>query len=193
MIDIDYFNRLLNAGVLPIVALDVLSGKTLETEALADAQRRRSAANILALAAKDRPTPPLLWDLSPANWHRALDGCEAAQFASAYPDVAVFSVDRRQLLNALAPYAQRKSGPWSAQYKSKTARLVAHLLAGGQVTPPLVIKVQDGLALAGGYHRLGWAHYRRIVTMPILLSRATWPSVGRQLPSLLNDGGAAAV
>ncbi len=58
MIDIAYFNRLLNAGVLPIVALDVLWGKTLETEALADAQRRRSAANILALAVKDGHAVP---------------------------------------------------------------------------------------------------------------------------------------
>ncbi|MBS0363234.1 MAG: hypothetical protein JSR98_17800 [Proteobacteria bacterium] len=192
MTDHDRFNQLTAAGVPPSSALDVLSGKTSEAEALATARQRKSAAVILALAPKDRPRPSLAWDLSPANWHRALDGCDPTEFGSLYADVAVFSVGRRDLLAAFSPYARRKAGPWSERYRSKTARLVAHLDAGGRVTPPLVTQVPQGLALAGGYHRLGWAHYRRIGLMPILLSRALAPTVARLVPSLIDDGGAAA-
>jgi len=193
MTDIDYFNRLIADGVPASTALDVLLGKTTEAAAVEDARRRRAATAILALRARDRPRPPLVWDLSSAYWHRSLDNCDAAAFAAAYSDVAVFSVCRRELVEALSPYARRKSGPWSKLYRSKTAGLVAHLQAGGEVTPPLVIEGRDGLALAGGYHRLGWAHYCKIVRMPVLLSRTIEPLVVHRLPSLINDGGAAAV
>jgi len=65
-----------------------------------------------------------------------MDDHDAASFAATFPDAAVFSVDRVELVGALAQGSRRVLGPWRATYRSKTAQLVAHLRAGGQVSPP---------------------------------------------------------
>jgi hypothetical protein len=97
MTDIDHFNRLRRAGVPPSTALDVLSGKTLEEEALEGARRRQAATAILALGARDRPRPRLVWDMSSANWHRSLDDCDAAAFAVGRLAVRNISGDARTI------------------------------------------------------------------------------------------------
>jgi hypothetical protein len=193
MIDIGRFNSLTAAGILPMTARDVLSGKISEAEALEAAGHRRAAGAVLAQAPADRPRPSLAWDLGANNWFRSMDGCDPVTFAAGFPQLGIFSVDRHELMAALSPHTRRRSGPWSEPYRSKTAGLVAYLVSGGKVTPPHIILVSDGLALAGGHHRLGWAHFRRVRKLPILLARKDLPAVARRLPSVLDDGGAYAI
>lgn len=193
MTDIERFNRLTAAGIAARTALDVLDGKLTEADALADVRRRTAATALLKLREADRPQPDLAWDLSQANWHRALDHCEAADFAQHYPVAAVVSVAVDDLIANLAEAAQRRTGPWSKAYRHKTAGLVAHLEAGGQVSPPMVVVTSAGLAMAGGYHRLGWAQFRGARMLPLLVSRQELQTIRSRLATLVDDGGAAAL
>lgn len=193
MTDLERFNRLIAAGILAPTALDVLAGKVSEVEALADVRRRTAATALLKLKVADRPQPDLAWDLGRANWHRALDHCEAAAFAQHYPDAAVVSVVVDDLVANLAETAQRRTGPWSKAYRHKTGGLVAHLEAGGLVTPPMVVVTSAGLAMAGGYRRLGWAQFRGARMLPVLVSRQELQTIQSRLATLVDDGGAAAL
>lgn len=191
-VDTERFNTLMRAGLTQVAALEVLSGNTTEAEALQMEALCMAAADILALPLRERPKPDIAWDLDPANWHRSLDHSDAASFKRDFPDVAVFTIGRLEFVRALTLASKREAGPWAPLYRSKTARLVAHLSAGGRVTPPLVRFCSAGLAVAGGNHRLGWVRHRCLPRLPILISRQEVVRLA-PLKTLKDDGGASAL
>jgi len=182
--DIERLNALLRAGLARHLAFAVVEGRALEATAWAEHRVNQRGYQLLDLPNTAWPTPALVWDLTPVNWHHAMDGMAAEAFAADYPHVALFEVERAELEAVLAPGARRLKDPFSQAYRSKTARLVAHLESGAQVTPPFVVHTSAGWAFAGGYHRFGWACHLGLAKMPILVRAGEQARLASAAPSL---------
>ena len=177
-------NALMGAGMARHLACAVIDSEVDESSAWAEQSINTRGYELLGQPTEAWPNPALAWDLSPANWRRAMDGMAAADFAAAYPDVRLYEVDRAELEGALAPAARRVEDPFSESYRSKTSRLVAHLGAGLQVTPPFVAHTSAGWAFAGGYHRFGWACHLGLAALPILARAGEQARLAAVVPSL---------
>jgi hypothetical protein len=172
--DLERLNGLLGRGMARHLAIAVVEGQTEVAVAWAEHAVSQRGYELLGQSPAAWPSPALVWDLAPANWHRAMDGLAAAAVAADYPDVALFEVDRDELEAALAPAARRLEDPFSETYRSKTALLVAHLESGAWVTPPFVV----------GYHRFGWACFLSLATIPILARSGEQALLATTAPSL---------
>jgi hypothetical protein len=98
MSDLEWLNRLLRDGAPSSIAMAVVEGRKTEAEALAQVSLCADAARIRSLPASERPPPAMAWDLDRARWHLSMDDHDAATFAASFPDVAVFTVGRVELL-----------------------------------------------------------------------------------------------
>jgi len=165
-------------------AFAVLDGEIDESSAWVEQRIDTRGYELLGQSAEIWPNPALAWDLSPASWHKAMDGMTAADFAAAYPDVRLYEINRAKLEEVLASAARRVEGPFSESYRSKTSRLVAHLEAGQKVTPPFAMRTSAGWAFAGGYHRFGWACHLELASMPILARAGEQAQLASVVPSL---------
>lgn len=184
MTNFDVFQRLTDAGMSPVLALDVASGATSEVEAWRETELHRAGEAISALADKDWPRPDVAWDVSSVCWHRSMDDHTTETFRAAFPDAIVAWVDMAGLHKALERISRPRKGPFSVDHRSKAARLVAHLVAGGRVSPPFVRLNVTGLIVVGGNHRLAWARYRRQRMIPILIEAAAQVAIKSMVPSL---------
>ncbi len=155
----------------PHQVLAVLSGKSTEAEIVERRVLDAAEAHLRMIAQDQWPAPDLDWDLDPANFHRSLDGASAGTFGQDFGDAEVHWVEVKDLEAALASTARRTGSPFDQAYLSKTRRLIAHLNRGGKVSPPLIHwdAGLDGLALAGGYHRMNWALHIQAGTIPVLI------------------------
>jgi hypothetical protein len=151
----------------------VLGGKATEAEIL-DRRDLNAAEEVLRKTKRAAwPSPDIVWDLEPLNFHRSMDGMSAAEFATEFGDLETLWVEVDDLEAAFAPAAKRTGGPFDRPYLTKTRRLIAHLQRGGEVSPPL-LHVQSGLAglaLAGGYHRTHWARHTGAGAIPVLVRK----------------------
>ncbi len=163
-------------------ALDVVRKKISLSDALAQATCQRRGSEINALADAEWPDVPVRWDLDPARFHWSLDGETAASFADAYPEAEAVWVDTHALCSRLVDISRRHESPFASDYRSTTAKLVVHLEAGGQVSPPLLSLVPGGLFIAGGNHRLALALHRGDRAIPILVCRSERAAIEKLVP-----------
>ena len=184
MTDVEKLNALIHAGLPTHLAMKVATGELSQAEGEAEARLAEAAEKLRQRPARRWPRVEVAWDLDPECFHRAMDDHTAASFAEAFPYVVAASVDRLELQASLRPGSLRVKGPLSPAYKSKTARLVAYLQAGGLVTPPFVRLCPDGLAVVGGNHRLGWAHHVAQDPLAILVELGDLTRLRVRLPSL---------
>lgn len=183
--ELERLNTLLQSGMARHLAFAVIAGQADEDEAWAEHAVNMRGYQLAALPSKGWPAPPLAWDVDPARWHLAMDGMKADAFIEAYPDVGMYQIDRAELQAVLATIAQRIADPLSESYRSKTARLVAHLESGGHVTPSFVVYTKAGWAFAGGNHRFGWASHLALSQLPILARKGEVAQLAAVAPSLV--------
>ncbi|AVX03541.1 hypothetical protein MXMO3_01010 [Maritalea myrionectae] len=155
-------------GLSPNEAISVVEGRCTLQQVLADRAIQEKSRLLSKKSDDDWPKVKVDWDLDLSRWHLSMDDHDQDSFLKKFPDVQMDWANLEGLLANLHVGSSRKKGPFSEPYRSKTARLVVHLQNGGKVSPPMVIRDENGLHVVGGNHRLGWAEYMKQTEVPIL-------------------------
>ena len=101
-----------------------------------------------------------------------MDGMRHDEFLDLFGDVVLISINTDSLRRNLRPNSRRPDAPNSEEYVAKSSELVAYLESGGKVSPPILTKEKDGIHIAGGNHRIGWAMHVGQPCIPALVRKS---------------------
>ena len=109
------------------------------------------------------------WSVDPAEFYHSEDGMTAECFRATYPNLTLVFVEADKLEAALTG-ASRKQPTYNGGRPDKTKRLLTFLSHGGDVSPPLVRRADDGQwVLKGGNHRFNLFLHQGGGRLPVLI------------------------
>ncbi|WP_162895117.1 hypothetical protein [Rhizobium terrae] len=129
------------------------------------------------------------WDLDRAHFYLAHDG----EHPALHPgnDYALIEVAVADVHEKLTYQSSRDKDSWDEQYRGRSLGTAFRWLNGLPVTPPLIARVGDEIAIVGGNHRYHLAHYYQTKRMPFLVLKENLASVLDLLPNAVRIEPAA--
>jgi len=150
-----------------MTVFDVIHGK-LDEEF--EVERARNRAECIEWS-RNLVVPPVdlkaEWDLKPGHFYLAYDG-EKPDLHPAN-NFALIEADVADVHPKLTYQSSRDKDSWDEEYRGRSLGTAFRWLNGLPVTPPLITRIGDEIAISGGNHRYHLAHYYETKRMPFLV------------------------
>lgn len=164
--DTDRFNDLLARGLIPLVAIEIVTGTRDETFEIERHLEQKAVKDWAKDPANTLLRPQPIWDCDSRRYYLALDGERPGTVEPS--DFVLIKADLAEILERMHEMSDFSEDPWLKRFRGKTAGIAYRWAHGKGVAPPLLAPHGDRLVVRGGHHRLRLAKHHGARRIPFL-------------------------